>query len=591
MIYEAPIKDMLFLVNEWMGMDRITSLPGYEEVDSDLFEAVLEEAGKFCSTELLPLNAVGDEQGVTLSDGAVKTAPGFKEAYTQFIENGWAGIDAAPEHGGQGLPTLLQILIDEALTATNLAFKLYAELSRGAYHLLANSASDEIKARYLPKLVEGTWSGTMCLTEPHSGTDLGLLTTRATPAEDGTYSINGAKIFITAGDHDLTENILHLVIARVDGAPAGTHGISLFLVPKFLVNDDGTLGERNPVNVASIEHKMGIRGSATCALNFDGAKGYLIGEENHGLAAMFKMMNIERLTVGIQGLGFADIAYQNALAYALDRRQSKAPGKRPDDSKAADPIIYQPEIKRRLLTIRSQVEGARALAVLAGLHADIMEKAADKAVSADAREAVALLTPVVKSYFTDLGVESALSAQQVYGGHGYIHEHGMEQLVRDARIGQIYEGTNEVQALDLVARKLTGSTGEFTDRFFDNLQGFLANHEGDDDVAAYLAPASAAMVRLRDTTAWVRDKLATDKAAAMGAATHYLRLFALTVIACLWVQIIVTIRNKDGEFYDAKRKTALFYMQQVLPETISIAAIITGGDAALANFEVADFAD
>jgi alkylation response protein AidB-like acyl-CoA dehydrogenase len=589
MIYEPPIKDMLFLVNEWIGMHRVTSLPGYEDVDGDLFEAVLEEAGRFCSTELLPINAVGDEVGVSLKDGAVTTPPGFKEAYAKFIANGWSGIDASPDHGGQGLPTLLQILIDEMLTATNLAFKLYAELSRGAYHLLANSASDEIKARYLPRLVEGTWSGTMCLTEPHCGTDLGLLTTKATPAEDGRYKINGAKIFITSGDHDLTENILHLVIARLDGAPAGTRGISLFLVPKYLVNDDGSLGERNGVHVASVEHKMGIRASATCALNFDDATGYLVGAENHGLAAMFKMMNIERLTVGIQGLGFADIAYQNALAYAQERRQSKAPGTRPDASKAADPIIYQPEIKRRLLTIRAQVEGARALAVFAGLHADIMEKSDDPVLGAAARDIVALLTPVVKSFFTDLGVDSSLCAQQVYGGYGYIREYGMEQLVRDARIGQIYEGTNEVQALDLVARKLTGSTGEAADRLFNQWQALFAKHKQDAGVAAYIAPVAVALARLQETTAWIRDKLQTDEAATRGAATHYLRLFALTVIACLWAEIVVAIRDKDGGFYDAKRKLARFYMQQVLPETESLATIVTKGDGALADFAVSDF--
>ena len=501
MIYNAPIKDMLFLVTEWLGIERITSLPGYEEVDADLLGAVLEEAGKFCATELLPINREGDEIGAIHENGEVRTPPGFKEAYTKFIENGWMGIDADPEHGGQGLPKLLQIMIDEMLTATNLSFKLYPELSRGAYHLLASAASEEIRERYLPKLVEGVWSGTMCLTEPHCGTDLGLLTTKATPASDGTYSISGAKIFITSGDHDLTENILHLVIARIDGAPAGTKGISLFLVPKFLVNDDGSIGARNAVNTASIEHKMGIRGSATCALNFEGATGYLIGEENRGLAAMFKMMNIERLTVGIQGLGFADIAYQNALAYAQERRQSRAPGERPDASKAADPIIYQPEMKRQLLTIRAQVEGARALAVLAGHNVDIMEKSADATERERARETVAVLTPVVKAYFTDLGVEASLSGQQVYGGHGYVREYGMEQLVRDARIGQIYEGTNEVQAIDLVARKLTGKTGEYADRFLNEQSALLEPYQ---DTMHEAAAALAAFSRLAGVTVWIR---------------------------------------------------------------------------------------
>ena len=589
MIYNAPIKDMLFLVNEIIGLDRVTSLPGYEEFDADLLEAILEEAGKFASTELLTINREGDERAAQYENGTVRTPPGFKEAYMQFIENGWTGIDAHPDHGGQGLPKLLQNLIDEMIGGTNVAFKLYAELSRGAYHLIDHAASDEIREKYLPKLVEGVWSGTMCLTEAHCGTDLGLLNTKAVPAGDGTYRLSGTKIFITSGDHDLTENILHLVIARIDGAPAGTRGISLFLVPKVLVNDDGSLGERNQVHTASIEHKMGIRASATCTLNFDGATGYLIGEENHGLAAMFKMMNIERITVGLQGLGLAEIAYQNALAYAQERTQSKAPAPRPDASKPADPIIYQPEMKRQLLTIRSQVEGARALSVFTSLHVDIMEKSPDQTAVADAENTVALLTPVIKAFFSDLGVTSTLSAQQIYGGHGYIREHGMEQLVRDARIAPIYEGTNEVQALDLVARKLSGKTGEFAGRFLAGWQAFLKEHENDEEVATIISPVATALQRLIDTTRWVQDKAESNDAAMRGAATQYLRLFGLTIIACFWSQIFVTIRDKDGAFYDIKRKLAHFYVQQILPETASLAATIVNGDGALADFEVADF--
>ncbi len=583
MIYNAPIKDMLFLLNECFGLEKIGALPGFEEVDADLLAAILEEAGKFCSTELLPINQGGDEHGAVHANGEVITPPGFKEAYAQFIENGWTGIDSNPEHGGQGLPKALHVLIDEMLGATNLAFKLYSELSRGAYHLLDNTASDEIRARYLPNMVAGVWSGTMCLTEPHCGTDLGLLTTKAVPADDGSYRISGSKIFITSGDHDLTENILHLVIARIAGAPSGTRGISLFLVPKFLVNDDGSIGERNGVTTASIEHKMGIRGSATCALNFENATGFLIGEENRGLATMFKMMNIERMTVGMQGLGFAEIAYQNALAYALDRHQSQAPAPRPDNSKAADPIAYQPEIKRQLLSMRAQIEGARALAVYAAMHADIMEKSVDAAEAADAENTVALLTPVIKAFFTDLGMSSTLSAVQIYGGHGYIREHGMEQLVRDCRITPIYEGTNEVQALDLVSRKLTGSTGELADRFLAEWLAFVKEH---DDVAA-----EAAMRRLLEATAWIRERHASHDAAVRGAATQYLRLFALTIIGCMWTKTVVATRGKSGSFYDIKRKVARFYAKQILPETASLLTTITGGDAALADFEVADFSD
>jgi alkylation response protein AidB-like acyl-CoA dehydrogenase len=588
MIYNAPIKDMLFLVNEWIGLDRLTALPGFEEIDADLFEAVLEEADRFAKTELLPINREGDEVGAVFKDGNVITPPGFKEAYTKFVENGWTGIDADPDHGGQGLPKLLQNLIDEILGATNVSFKLYTELSRGAYHLLDHAASDEIRAKYLPKMVEGIWSGTMCLTEPHSGTDLGLLTTKAVAAADGTYKLSGEKIFITSGDHDLTENILHLVIARIAGAPAGTRGISLFLVPKFLVNDDGSLAERNGVQTTAIEHKMGIRASATCSLNFVDATGYLIGEENRGLAAMFKMMNIERMTVGLQGLGMADIAYQNALNYAVERRQSKSPAPRPDDTKAADPIIFQPEMQRQLLTIRSQVEGARALSVYTGLQVDIMEKSADAAEVAAAEATVALLTPVIKAHFSDLGMSSTLSAQQIYGGHGYIREHGMEQLVRDCRIAPIYEGTNEVQAIDLVARKVSGRQTEFANQFLAGWQTFLEDHRNEDSVADIVTPAAAALQKLVDTTHWIQQ---SDDATQRGAANQYLRLFGLTIIACLWAQIIVSIRDKGGAFYDTKRKLARFYMQRVLPETASIAVTVVSGADALADIGVSELTD
>jgi alkylation response protein AidB-like acyl-CoA dehydrogenase len=581
MKYDAPIKDMMFLLTEFIGLEQLQGLPGNEEVDADLLEAILEEAGKFASTELLPINQVGDQHGAMHENGEVTTPPGFKEAYTQFIENGWTGIDSNPDHGGQGLPKVLHVLIDEMLGATNLAFKLYSELSRGAYHLLDHTAPDEIRERYLPKMVEGVWSGTMCLTEPHCGTDLGLLNSKAVPAGDGSYKVSGSKIFITSGDHDLTENILHLVIARIEGAPAGTRGISLFLVPKFLVNDDGSIGERNGVATASIEHKMGIKGSATCALNFDDATGYLIGEENRGLAAMFKMMNIERMTVAMQGLGFSEIAYQNALVYALDRAQSKAPAPRPDESKAADPIVYQPEMKRQLLKIRSQVEGCRALAVYSVLHADIMEKCEDAAVAADAENLVALMTPVMKSFFTDLGMEATLSAQQIYGGHGFIAEHGMEQLVRDCRITPIYEGTNEVQALDLVSRKLTGATGEFVDRFLVEWLTYAKDQSAPE--------VAAAVQRVIDATTWIRDRHESDDAAIRGVATQYLRLFALAIIGCMWTKSIAAMQDKSGKFYDVKRKVARFYVDQVLPETASLLATITGGRDALVEFQVSDF--
>jgi alkylation response protein AidB-like acyl-CoA dehydrogenase len=579
---------MMFLVDEWLGLDKLRSLPGYEDLDRDSFEFILEEAGRFCSNELLPINRQGDEHGATHVDGLVTTPPGFKAAYEKYIEAGWTGLDADPELGGQGLPKLMQYLIDEMLGATNLAFKLYAELSHGAYYLLSSFAPPEIRDRYVPKMIAGQWSGTMCLTEPQCGTDLGLLTTKAKKNSDGSYTINGAKIFITSGDHDLTENIIHLVLARVEGAPAGARGISLFAVPKFLVDDDGSVGERNSVVTASIEHKMGIKGSATCALNFDDSTGHLIGEENRGLAAMFKMMNTERITVGIQGLGFSEIAYQNALAYALERAQSRAPEPRPDAKKAADPIIYQPEVQRMLLRIRSQVEGARAMAVFAGFNVDVMDKATDERQRNDAADAVALFTPVVKAFFTDLGMESTLSAQQVFGGHGYVSEHGMEQLVRDCRITPLYEGTNEVQAADLVFRKMTGRTGEFADRMFAIWRKELSAHQ---DASQPVAAALAALDRLEEATHWLRDQIEKDDAAARGAATSFLRLFALTAIACFWSQILIAIQDRQGHFYDTKRKTARFFMDHVLPETLAIHRVLLKGAPSLADFTASDFSD
>ena len=475
------------------------------------------------------------------------------------------------------------------LGASNLSFKLYPDLSHGAYHLLASCASDDLRARFVPKMVAGTWSGTMCLTEPHCGTDLGLIKTEALPNADGTYSVSGDKIFITSGDHDLTENIIHLVLARIAGAVDGSRGISLFVVPKMIVNEDGSIGEGNRVHTTSIEHKMGIRASATCALNFDKATGHLVGEENKGLATIFRMMNMERIAIGIQGLGLADIAYQNAYQYALERVQSKAPAPRPDDSLAADPIIYHPEIKRMLLTIRSQVEGARAMAVYASHHVDVMEKSPDKATSDKAANVVALFTPIVKAFLSDLGINSTRTALQVFGGHGYIREHGMEQLYRDSRITSIYEGTNEVQAADLVSRKLTGRVGETADQLLQTWQDMLANSQKYSDLSNFVEPAQAALTRLLETTEWVRENIGSNDAAARGAASQYLRLFALTAIACLWVDIVGSIREKTGPFYATKRKTALFYLQQVLPETESLHRVIIGGAKSLADYSVDDF--
>lgn len=580
MNYEAPVRDMMFLLEDWIGIERLTALPGYEHVDRDTCAFILEEAGKFCAREVLPLNRVGDEHGAVFENGRVTTPPGFREAYQQFCDNGWPGLDAEPEHGGQGLPRLLQFLVDEMLGSCNMAFKLYAELTHGAYHLMAAEASEDIRTRYLPNMVAGTWSGTMCLTEPHAGTDLGLLNTRAARSEDGSYRITGTKIFITSGDHDLTENILHLVLARLDDAPAGVRGISLFLVPKFLLTDAGEPGQRNAVSTASIEHKMGIKGSATCVLNFDQATGYLVGQENRGLPAMFRMMNLERIAVGIQGLGVAEIAYQNALQYARERTQSKAPGPRPDPAKAADPIILQPDIRRKLLKIRAQVEGARAMAVFAGLHADIMARSDDPASAEEAEDFVAILTPVIKSYLSDLGLAGAIDAQQVYGGHGYVREHGMEQLVRDARITQIYEGTNEVQAVDLARRKLTLHDGRLFGRLIGRWETLFERLEDDAGLKWVLSPARQAVKRLQVAAEWMVQQLGENEAAALASATDFQRQFALTAVACFWLEICAVVAARDDEFARMKRALARVYLDQVLPETLGLhKQVVNGADS------------
>jgi len=584
MIYNAPVRDMMFLVEEWIGMDRISAIPGFGEVDADLFRFVLDEAGKFASLELLPINRQGDEVGAVLADGEVVTPPGFRDAYRKFFENGWGGLDADPEHGGQGLPRLLQLLVDEIIGSCCMGFKLYTELNRGVYHLMKEKAPAEIRELCLPKLVAGTWSGTMCLTEPQAGTDLGLLTTKAADNGDGTFAITGTKIFITSGDHDLTENILHMVLARLEDAPPGVRGISLFLVPKRLVNEDGTPGGRNAVRTASIEHKMGIKASATCVLNFDGATGYLVGAANRGLNAMFRMMNLERVAVGVQGLGVAEFAYQNALAYAWERAQSRAPEPRPDGGRAADPIIYQPDIRHKLLKMRAQVEGARALVALAGFNADRMLRSADGRQREEAEDFITLLTPVIKSFLSDLGVRSALEGQQVFGGHGYIREHGMEQLVRDARITQIYEGTNEVQAVDLVTRKLTLHGGRPVHRYFEKWDAFFEARSGNPALRRWTEPAQRAFDRLREATEWVTAQLEVDEAAVLGAATDYQRLFGLTTVGCIWAELAAAVEGKDGAFYADKRDLADVYMSLVLPESAFLLEVVTGGAESLARF-------
>ena len=589
MIYKPPIEDIIFLLREWIGIKNINQLVGYEDLSIEDIEFILSEAGKFCNSKLLPLNSIGDEIGVKLKDGKVVTPPGFKDAYKLYIESGWTGIDANVEHGGSGLPKLVQFYFDEMLSACNLAFKLYSELSHGAYQLLLNSATKEVKDLYLPKLASGTWSGTMCLTEPHCGTDLSLIKTRAT-LQNGKYLINGTKIFITSGDQDLTENILHMVLARIDNAPEGSRGISVFLVSRNHINQGQATSELNGVSVGSIEKKMGIKGSATCVLNFDNAEGILIGEENRGLAAMFTMMNAERITVGIQGLGFADIAYQNACNYACERLQSKVPGiKR--TNKNADPIIEQPEIKKMLLRMRCQVEGGRALATYVGHYVDVMQKSQNDTAKKYADNLVSLLTPVVKSYLSDLGMESTLAAQQVFGGHGFVHDYGMEQLVRDCRITTIYEGTNEVQAADLVFRKLMINHGSLIKEFIQDWENKLSQGVAFKSSKALLVnnKTKDSFGRFKAVTDIIIEQVNTQTLHAMANATEYMRYFSLNIISLLWADILATIDEKQGSFYDNKRKLGVFYVLYVLPETLGIEEKIVNGAAAITDFESKDF--
>ncbi len=586
--YAAPLDDIRFCLTELFDYEgRVASLPGFEEATPDLVDAVLEEAAKFCVNELLPLNRSGDEEGCSFENGVVRTPAGFKEAYRAFAEGGWAGLACDPAYGGQGLPQTLQYILEEMICSTNLSFGIYPGLTHGAYNALARYGSDEIKARFLPKMAEGTWAGAMCLTESHCGTDLGLIRTKAQPngatGPDGqpAYKITGTKIFISGGEQDLTENILHLVLAKLPDAPSGSRGISLFLVPKILVTADGTLGPRNGVSCGSIEEKMGIHAASTCVMNFEDAEGYLVGEAHGGMRAMFEMMNTARLDVGVQGLGLAETAYQSAVAYARDRLQGRAltGAKHPD--KAADPIIVHPDVRKNLLTMRATIEGCRALGIWIATEVDIAEKHPDEAVRREADDLVALLTPTIKAYFTDMGFEATNLGMQVFGGHGYIREHGMEQLVRDARIAQLYEGTNGIQALDLVGRKLPRHTGRMLRRFFHPVLAFIEDNQAEAEMAEFVLPLAKAFGRLQQATAWIAQQGLKDPEEAGAAATDYLRLFALTALAYLWARTAKVVLDKPAAerqaFHQAKLATARFYMARVLPQTSGLFAAINAG--------------
>ncbi len=590
-VYEPPLRDMRFVLDELWRHDGFGNLPGQEEFTPDLTDAILEEAGKFIREVVHPLNASGDEEGCSLADGAVTTPAGFKQAYRQYCEAGWSALAADPEWGGQGLPEGLNKLVEEMTCSGGIAFALYPGLTMGASIALNAYGGEELKRLYLPKMASGEWSGTMCLTEAHAGTDLGMLRTKAEPQDDGSYRVTGSKIFITAGEHDLSDNIVHLVLARLPDAPAGTKGISMFLVPKFLPDADGAVGERNGVVCTAIEHKMGIKASATCQMEFDGATGWLVGDAHRGMAAMFSMMNAERLSVGIQGLGIGEAAYQSAVWYAKDRLQGRSVSGAKCPDKPADPIIVHPDVRRMLMTMRANNEGCRALGAWVARALDAENLSEDTEQQQRASDFVALMTPIVKALFTDLGHESANHAIQVYGGHGFIRESGVEQYARDARITQIYEGTNGIQALDLVGRKIGADSGRLLKSFFDPVDQFIAE-AAESNMRSALA---AALNLLRDCTDFIVSAAAGDREEAGAAATDYLRLFGLVAMAYCFARSTALAQNalQDGAgdrvFYESKITTAQFFFDRILPQTAALASTIRSGKSTLMAMEEQQF--
>ncbi len=592
--YKAPLDDIRYLLHELLDYEgRVAGLPGYEEATRDLVDAVMEEGAKFCENELLPLNLPGDKEGCTFENGVVRTPEGFKELYEAFCEGGWNGLALSPDHGGQGLPKTLQFALTELICSTNLSFGMYPGLTHGACNALELHASDAQKETFLPNMIHGRWTGTMCLTEPHCGTDLGLIKTRAVPKEDGSYAITGTKIFISAGEHDMSENIIHLVLAKLPDAPEGSKGISLFVVPKFLVKEDGLVGARNGVACGSIEHKMGIKASSTCVMNFEEAEGYLVGEPHSGMAKMFTMMNVARLDVGIQGLGLAETAYQSAAAYAKERLQGRALAGPAYPDKAADPIIVHPDVRKNLLTMRALNEGARAMALWVAIAVDIAEKHPDAAKRQEADDLVALMTPIIKSFFTDYGFEATNLGMQVYGGHGYIWETGMEQLVRDARIAQIYEGANGIQALDLVGRKLGQNMGRLLRRFFHPVQAYIEEGMAKPELAEFVAPLAKNLGRLQQATLWIAQQGLKDPEEAGAAASDYLNLFAYTALAYLWCRMAeVSLAKLDDDptgFHEAKLATARFFFQRLLPRSSGHFSAIMAGKAPIMAMKEAAF--
>ena len=589
--YKTPLRDIRFVLYELVGAGELAQLPGFAEASPDLVDAVLAEAAKFCESVLLPVNQTGDREGCRFENGVVRTPPGFREAYAAFAGGGWTGLACDPAHGGQGLPEALNFVVVEMICATSVAFGTYPGLSRHAYQALAAHAPEALQRQCLPRLASGEWSGTMCLTEPQCGTDLGLIRTKAVPAADGSYAVSGTKIFISAGEHDLTGNILHLVLARLPDAPSGTRGISLFLVPKFLWHDDGRVGARNGVRCRGIEHKMGLAGSATCTLQFEEAVGYLVGEPNRGLHCMFTMMNGARLAVGMQGLGIAEIAYQNARAYAHERLQGRALGGARYPDRPADPIMVQPDVRRMLLAMKAGIEGARALAYWTAVNIDIAHRHPEAETRQEADDLVQLLTPVIKAGLTDLGFEAANLGLQVYGGHGYIRDNGMEQLVRDARIAQIYEGTNGIQALDLVGRKMSSHYGRLLRRLFHPVAQFLADTGGNPQLQEFVAPLAKAFDRLQRATLKIAERGLRNPDEAGAAAHDYLRLMGVVTQGYMWARMArlamdALNRNEtDAAFYRSKIATARFFAQRIMPQSSSLFAAIMAGGRTIVDFD------
>jgi acyl-CoA dehydrogenase len=587
--YRAPVDDVMFLLSDVFHVERYNNLPGFADATPDVMQAVLAEAGKFCEDVLTPLNRVGDKEGcLRHDDGSVTTPTGFKDAYRRFVLGGWIGASAPVEFGGQGLPTALTQAVREFLCSANLAFSMYPGLALGAIAAISAHGSAAQKALYLPKLAAGQWAGTMNLTEPQCGTDLGLVRSRAAPQGDGSYQVTGTKIFISAGEHDLAENIVHLVLARIEGAPQGTKGLSLFIVPKFLPGTDGALGKRNAVSCGSIEEKMGIHGNATCVMNYDGATGWLIGQQNRGLQAMFTMMNEARLGVGVQGLALSEVAYQNAAAYAKERLSGRALSGAKSQQRPADPIIVHPDVRRMLLTIRAFNEAARALVLWTALKNDVARRSDDAQQRQAADDHMALLTPVIKGVLTDQGFANTVLAQQIFGGHGYIAEHGMEQFVRDARIAMIYEGTNGIQALDLVGRKLPKDGGRALRAFFDAVSSSITEHSVDAEMAPFVKPLGHALDDLRQATTWLMGNALGKPENAGAGATDYMHLFGLVALGYMWCLIADTARSRANaaaagdsktERMKAKLVIGRFFMERMLPATATHLARLTAGAA------------